>query len=370
MAQIVLTGVHKKYPSGFHAVKGVDLLIADGEFLVLLGPSGCGKSTTLRMIAGLEDTTEGSIAIGDRVVNDVHPKDRDIAMVFQNYALYPHMSVRENMAFALKLRKLPKAEIKQRVDQAAGMLGLELLLDRKPAALSGGQRQRVALGRAIVREPKAFLFDEPLSNLDAKLRTSTRGEIKALHQRLKTTTVYVTHDQEEAMTLGDRIAVLANGVVQQNAPPLEVYQHPVNRFVAGFIGTPAMNFLDGRIVADGPNLAFVEGAQGEGLHVPLEGPIAQVARARAGAEIVLGVRPQGLRIGDAGNAGAASLPVELVEPLGEQMDVTLRSPAGVKLVARVPAATLAAGTKAPVSIDPSRVHLFEPGEFGAALTTR
>ncbi|MBY0260835.1 MAG: TOBE domain-containing protein, partial [Phycisphaerales bacterium] len=218
------------------------------------------------------------------------------------------------------------------------------------------------------REPKAFLFDEPLSNLDAKLRTSTRGEIKALHQRLKTTTVYVTHDQEEAMTLGDRIAVLANGVVQQIAPPLEVYQHPVNRFVAGFIGTPAMNFLDGRIVADGAGVAFVEG--GEGLRVALQGPLAQAAKGRAGGAMVLGVRPQGIRIGADAGPGAAAVPVELVEPLGEQMDVTLRSPGGVRLVARVPAAALASGTRAPVSIDPSRIHLFEPGEFGAAISAR
>ena len=238
MAQLSLKNVGKRYPDGFVAVKDFNLEAADGEFVVLVGPSGCGKSTTLRLIAGLEEDFTGTITIGDRVVNDVHPKDRDIAMVFQNYALYPHMSVYKNMAFALKLRKVPKAEIDRRVREAARILNIETLLERKPGQLSGGQRQRVALGRAIVREPKAFLFDEPLSNLDAKLRVSTRAELKALHLRLRTTTIYVTHDQEEAMTLGDRIVVMAAGLIQQVAPPLTVYRKPVNRFVASFVGTP------------------------------------------------------------------------------------------------------------------------------------
>ncbi|MHC5183809.1 MAG: ABC transporter ATP-binding protein, partial [Planctomycetota bacterium] len=233
MAQVVLKDIKKVYDDSFTAVKDANLDIIDKEFMVIVGPSGCGKTTTLRMIAGLEDITEGTITIADRVVNDIPPKDRDIAMVFQNYALYPHMSVFQNMAFGLKLRKTPKLEIKQRVEEAAKMLGIEQLLARKPKALSGGQRQRVALGRAIVRKPAAFLFDEPLSNLDAKLRVTTRAELKALHHRLQTTSIYVTHDQAEAMTLGDRICVMYNGIIQQVAPPMEVYDKPVNKFVAG-----------------------------------------------------------------------------------------------------------------------------------------
>ena len=260
MAEVSLQGVSKIYPGGVHAVRDVSLEIADGEFVALVGPSGCGKTTTLRMIAGLEDIDGGRISIGGKVVNEVHPRDRDIAMVFQNYALYPHMTVGKNMAFALKMRKVPKAEIARRVGDAARILGIEELLDRKPRQLSGGQRQRVAVGRAIVREPKAFLFDEPLSNLDAKLRVATRAELKALHQRLKTTTVYVTHDQEEAMTLGDRIVVMSKGVILQVGPPLEVYRKPVNRFVASFIGSPPMNFIDGRL--DGA--AFLENSDNRG----------------------------------------------------------------------------------------------------------
>jgi multiple sugar transport system ATP-binding protein len=244
MAQVVLNDVTKVYPGPVRAVERVSLEIGDGEFVVLVGPSGCGKSTTLRMIAGLEEITAGTIVIDGRIVNDVHPKDRDIAMVFQNYALYPHMSVYKNMSFGLKLRGTPKSEIDRRVREAARVLGIEDLLDRKPRQLSGGQRQRVAVGRAIVREPKAFLFDEPLSNLDAGLRVEMRAELKRLHMRLKTTTVYVTHDQEEAMTLSDRVVIMHLGVVQQVGTPLEVYRRPANRFVASFLGTPPMNFLD------------------------------------------------------------------------------------------------------------------------------
>src|SRR5687768_12892784 len=259
MAQVLLEKVTKVYPGNVKAVDAVDLSIKDQEFVVLVGPSGCGKSTTLRMVAGLEEITSGVIRIGERVVNDVPPKDRDIAMVFQNYALYPHMTVYKNMAFGLKLRGMPKKQIQQRVMEAAKILDIEHLLERKPKALSGGQRQRVAVGRAIVREPAAFLFDEPLSNLDAKLRVTTRAELKRLHQRLKTTTIYVTHDQEEAMTLGDRIVVMKDGVIHQNDTPLKTYQHPKNRFVAGFIGMPPMNFFDGAIkLADG-RMVFEEG---------------------------------------------------------------------------------------------------------------
>src|SRR5271168_1986638 len=260
MAKVELSKVSKIYPGGVKAVDSIDLNIADREFIVLVGPSGCGKSTTLRMVAGLEEISEGSIRIGDRVVNDVAPKDRDIAMVFQNYALYPHMSVYKNMAFGLKLRKMPKSQIHERVMQAAKILDIEHLLERKPKALSGGQRQRVAVGRAIVREPAAFLFDEPLSNLDAKLRVTTRAELKRLHQRLKTTTIYVTHDQEEAMTLGDRIVVMRDGLIQQSDTPLNTYSRPLNRFVAGFIGMPPMNFFDGAIRAKNGQMVFEEGA--------------------------------------------------------------------------------------------------------------
>src|SRR6266480_355897 len=259
MAQVLLDKVSKVYPGGVKAVDAIDLAIKDQEFVVLVGPSGCGKSTTLRMVAGLEEITGGQIRIGERIVNDVPPKNRDIAMVFQNYALYPHMTVYKNMAFGLKLRRMPKPQIHQRVTDAARILDIEHLLDRKPRQLSGGQRQRVAVGRAIVREPAAFLFDEPLSNLDAKLRVTTRAELKRLHQRLKTTTVYVTHDQEEAMTLGDRIVVMKDGRIQQAAAPLDTYNFPENRFVAGFIGMPPMNFFDGMIRKIDGQVMFEEG---------------------------------------------------------------------------------------------------------------
>ena len=261
MAKVELEKVSKVYAGGVKAVNAIDLSIRDQEFVVLVGPSGCGKSTTLRMVAGLEEISEGAIRIGDRIVNDVQPKDRDIAMVFQNYALYPHMSVYKNMAFGLKLRRMPKAQIHERVMAAAKTLDIEHLLERKPKALSGGQRQRVAVGRAIVREPAAFLFDEPLSNLDAKLRVTTRAELKRLHQRLRTTTIYVTHDQEEAMTLGDRIVCMKDGLIQQADTPLNTYNFPANRFVAGFIGMPPMNFFDGTIrQRERPADLFEEGA--------------------------------------------------------------------------------------------------------------
>ena len=356
MADVVLKNVSKEYEGGVRAVSDFNLQIADGEFIVLVGPSGCGKSTTLRMIAGLEEISGGTVSIGGRVVNDVHPKDRDIAMVFQNYALYPHMTVYKNMAFALKLRKLPKAEIDRRVRETAKMLGLTELLERKPKALSGGQRQRVAVGRAIVREPKAFLFDEPLSNLDAKLRVETRAELKALHLRLKTTTVYVTHDQEEAMTLGDRVVVMSKGLVQQVGTPLEVYRRPVNRFVAGFVGMPPMNFLEGRVVREGGRAWFLEeGAAGVriglGAGVEMEGTAA------------LGIRPEGLRLAE-GNGGM-ELKVEVVEPLGDRMDVYARTAAGRRMVARVDALTeVKAGEMRRFAVDEGRMHVFEAGEFG------
>ncbi len=374
MARVALSSVHKTYPNGFEAVKDFNLDIRDGEFVVLVGPSGCGKSTTLRMVAGLEDTSGGTIAIGERVVNDVHPKDRDIAMVFQSYALYPHMSVYKNMAFALKLRKVPKAEIERRVQGAAKTLGLTELLDRKPRQLSGGQRQRVALGRAIVREPKAFLFDEPLSNLDAKLRVTTRGELKALHQRLKTTTIYVTHDQEEAMTLGDRIVVMSNGLIQQAGPPLEVYRNPVNRFVGAFVGMPPMNFLDGTLRAGAGGIEFVEGpsaASGEACVLACPPARSKALEPFIGKPVVLGVRPQMFSTpGGAASGGAPiKLRVNVVEPLGDTIDVACGTARHPHLVARLPAraAGIGSGGEITLEIDMGAVHFFEPGEFGRNL---
>ena len=367
MAQVILDKVCKIYTGNVTAVSEFSLSIADGEFVVFVGPSGCGKSTTLRMIAGLEDISSGTVSIGSKVVNDVHPKDRDIAMVFQNYALYPHMSVYENMALALKIRKLPKAEIQNRVMAAARMLGLEQLLERKPGQLSGGQRQRVAVGRAIVREPKAFLFDEPLSNLDAKLRGSTRGEIKALHQRLKTTTVYVTHDQEEAMTLGDRIVVMSGGLIQQAAPPLEVYKRPINRFVAGFVGIPTMNFLDGELRNSGGETTFVT-SDGASLTLPARHTAALSGRTGVA---VLGIRPQQLSLAKADVLGqqTMSVMIEVTEPLGDAIDVTARTTLGGKIMARVAAdVQVSPGMRASLACDLAAAHIFEPGEFGRNLT--
>jgi multiple sugar transport system ATP-binding protein len=375
MAQVTLKSVRKSYPNGFEAVKGFDLAIADGEFIVLVGPSGCGKSTTLRMVAGLEDISAGTIAIGERVVNDVHPKDRDIAMVFQNYALYPHMTVYQNMAFALKLRGVPKPDIDRRVRAAANTLGIESLLDRKPKALSGGQRQRVAVGRAIVREPKCFLFDEPLSNLDAKLRVTTRAELKALHQRLKTTTIYVTHDQEEAMTLGDRIVVMSNGLIQQSGPPLEVYHRPANRFVAAFVGMPPMNFFEGVLEHTNDGLTFVEGSSDPAgkpyrLPVPRERAERLVERAggTVGKPIVLGVRPQMFTEAAASAPGTMTMPVRVTEPLGDTVDIFAGTPKHPHVVARLGARTSArAGQSVTLAVNMNDAHFFEPGEFGKNL---
>ncbi len=373
MAQVTLQSVKKTYPNGFQAVKDFNLDIKDGEFVVFVGPSGCGKSTTLRMIAGLEDVTSGSISIGGRVVNDVHPKDRDIAMVFQSYALYPHMSVYKNMAFALKLRGVPRDEIDRRVNDAARILGLAELLDRKPKQLSGGQRQRVAVGRAIVREPKAFLFDEPLSNLDAKLRVTTRGELKSLHQRLKTTTIYVTHDQEEAMTLGDRIVVMSNGLIQQCDTPLEVYRNPVNRFVAAFVGTPPMNFFEGTLERGAAGLEFVEGSSdpsGKPYRLPVPGSKASRVEGFVGKPIVLGLRPQMLTHRPESSATASSImmQVKVVEPLGDQMDVACSTPKHSHIVARLHAFDgVKAGQSITLHVDMDAAHFFEPGEFGKNL---
>ncbi len=352
MANVLLRHLDKKYPSGFHAVRDVSLEIADGEFMVLVGPSGCGKSTTLRMIAGLEEISGGEIYIGGRLVNEVAPGDRDIAMVFQNYALYPHMSVRQNMAFGLKMRGTPRADIEKRVREAADILSIEQLLDRRPRELSGGQRQRVALGRAIVREPKVFLFDEPLSNLDAKLRVQMRAEIARLHQRLKTTIVYVTHDQVEAMTLGQRIVLMNQGVVQQVDSPMRIYQQPVNRFVGSFIGSPAMNFFAGDVV--GPEFRLTGGGTISLTDSPAAGPA------------VLGVRPEDLLTNGDG-LPLAKVTLEVVEHMGHETMVHFEL-AGSQHVARLSADTIARpGDCLALAVRPGAYHLFAGDEFGRRL---
>jgi multiple sugar transport system ATP-binding protein len=338
-------------------VHGISLDVAEGEFVVLVGPSGCGKSTTLRMIAGLESVSAGTVSIGERVVNDVPARDRDIAMVFQSYALYPHMTVRDNLAFALKLRKRPKAEIDDRVSRAAAMLGLDAVLERRPAALSGGQRQRVALGRALVREPRVFLFDEPLSNLDAKLRGQMRKEISALHRQLGTTSIYVTHDQTEAMTLGDRIVVMNAGRVEQAGTPMELYLKPANRFVAGFLGSPPMNFVPGRV----ERAEFV--AEGGALRVGMPG-----ASSGDGRDAVLGIRPEDVYLDGAAppSASPATLVLDSAETMGNETIVTLRA-GEHEIVARVPPRPLPApGESVAAAFDTARAHLFDP-DSGAAI---
>ncbi|MGM0575645.1 MAG: ABC transporter ATP-binding protein [Myxococcota bacterium] len=354
MADVVLEGVVKRYAGDVLAVKGLDLHVEDGELMVLVGPSGCGKSTTLRMVAGLEDITSGELRIGGRRVNEVAPKDRDIAMVFQNYALYPHMTVRENMAFGLRLRKMPRPQIRERVQEAAETLGIEGLLGRKPKALSGGQRQRVAMGRAMVREPAVFLFDEPLSNLDAKLRVQMRLEIARLHGQLGTTTVYVTHDQIEAMTLADRIAVMSEGELQQLGTPMEIYHQPANRFVAGFIGSPAMNFVPGRLEGEGGGLAFVA----DGLRVPLSARQREaiLSAGQPRGEVTLGVRPQQLKRAE--TEADFEGRVDIVERMGAESFVHL-SVDGADVVARVPGdVAVTAGARLPIAVARDHVHLF------------
>jgi sn-glycerol 3-phosphate transport system ATP-binding protein len=353
MARVELSEVQKTYPNGFKAIHGVDIDIADGEFVVLVGPSGCGKSTLLRMIAGLETVSDGTIRIADKVVNDLEPADRDIAMVFQNYALYPHMSVYDNMAYGLKIRRLPKAETEARVKKAAAILELtEEMLTRKPRQLSGGQRQRVAMGRAIVREPAVFLFDEPLSNLDAKLRVQMRIEIKKLQENLGITSVYVTHDQVEAMTLGHRLLVLNDGVVEQLGTPIELYERPKSIFVAGFIGSPSMNFLSARIATDGGR---VELPDGESLSLPSGG-----LSSHAGRAITLGIRPEHLERAEAG-AEVLHLTVDLVEQLGA--DTLIHGQFGGErssLTVRMSGThSLASGEILPVRVAPDHLHLFD-----------
>jgi len=353
MAHVSLRNVTKQFDDGTVAVRNVSFDLPDGEFLVIVGPSGCGKSTTLRMIAGLETASEGEIRIGDRTVNDVHPKDRDIAMVFQNYALYPHMSVRQNLEFGLKMRKMPKPDRARRVAEVARMLELEPLLDRKPKALSGGQRQRVALGRAIVRNPKVFLFDEPLSNLDAKLRSQTRAELQKLHHDLKATSIYVTHDQVEAMTMADKIVVMDRGEVQQIDSPLELYNRPINRFVAGFIGTPAMNFFDGVLERTAEGIRFIEQG-GAGLQIPLDDVPSAYDRAAA-----LGVRPEHLSLTDDSDRFGFPVPVEVVETLGNQTLVHFPTAAGLAIASVHPDRSIRYGDRVRLRVASDRAHFFD-----------
>jgi multiple sugar transport system ATP-binding protein len=368
MAQILLEQVCKIYSGGVKAVKDVNLTINDSEFMVLVGPSGCGKTTTLRMVAGLEEISGGVIRIGDRIINDVQPKDRDIAMVFQNYALYPHMSVYKNMAFGLMLRKFPKDQIHLRVTAAAKILGIEHLLDRKPKQLSGGQRQRVAVGRAIVRQPQAFLFDEPLSNLDAKMRVEMRAELKKLHRKLKTTTLYVTHDQEEAMTLGDRVVVMKDGEIQQVDVPLKIYDQPINRFVAGFLGTPPMNFFNGRVVFQNNQAYFMDGSNSLLLPEKWWGRL----ECYKDQPMVLGVRPENFHLQPNENLSenqAIKVKVEVIELLGDKMDVYATSATHPHIVCRLDAhSKLKEGQEQTLYLNVHRAHLFTPDEAGINVT--
>lgn len=368
MAKVILQDLVKEYSDGrnqaVRAVNGINLEIHDREFMVLVGPSGCGKSTSLRMIAGLEDITDGTITIGEKIVNNIAPKDRDIAMVFQNYALYPHMTVYDNMAFGLTLKKMPREEIKKRVLDAAEILGITNLLERKPKALSGGQRQRVAVGRSIVRKPKVFLFDEPLSNLDAKMRVSMRTEISKLHARLASTMIYVTHDQVEAMTMGDRICVMKDGNIMQVAEPLEIYNNPANMFVAGFIGSPPMNFFHGNLVQDRGQLWFVENnTKSEPIRVALDDRLARNAAGHSGNGIVLGIRPE-----DIADANTVANPhpdrcftatVDVSEPMGAETYIYLDTEA-TSFIARVRSSDrYDIGTRLKVALDMSKAHLFD-----------
>ena len=366
MAKVILQQLVKTYPASgrnaaFTAVNGIDLEIRDGEFMVLVGPSGCWKSTTLRMIAGLEEATSGTITIGDQVVNHVLPKNRDIAMVFQSYALYPHMDVRANLGFGLKLRGVPKAEIERRVQHAAALLGLTPLLERKPKALSGGQRQRVAVGRAIVRDPKVFLFDEPLSNLDAKMRVSTRAEISKLHAQLGATMIYVTHDQVEAMTMGDRICVMKDGLIMQVAEPLTLYNQPDNLYVAGFIGSPPMNFFRGRLLEVDGTIRFVEASAADNpVTINLPPALGAAARPFVHRAVVLGIRPEDLVETDRPLAGSTAVAtVDLAEPMGAETYLYLNSGA-TAFIARVqPTSVHARGAKVHLSFSADKLHLFD-----------
>jgi multiple sugar transport system ATP-binding protein len=357
MAQVVLTGINKFYDGSVHAVKDVNLDIRDREFMVFVGPSGCGKTTTLRMIAGLEEISSGDIRIGAQRVNDLAPMDRDIAMVFQNYALYPHMSVYDNMAFGLKMRKFEKDEIRKRVQDAAEILGIQELLKRKPRQLSGGQRQRVALGRAIVRHPQVFLFDEPLSNLDAKLRVQMRVELKKLHQRLGTTAIYVTHDQVEAMTLGDRVVVMKDGLVQQVGEPLELYNSPATKFVAGFLGSPAMNFAAVTVTERDGALR----ATSEGLDIKVPSEAVERLRPYLSREVALGIRPEDLHVASGADPQDYSFDalVEVVEKLGSEILLDLKVGRGAMVAAVEPTIRVAFGDKLRMALNPARLHFFD-----------
>ena len=371
MASVSLREIYKKYPGGVIAVSDFNLEIKDKEFIILVGPSGCGKSTTLRMIAGLEEISEGELYIGDRLVNDIAPKDRDIAMVFQNYALYPHMTVFENMAFGLKLRKVPKDEIARKVEEAARILDIAHLLDRKPKALSGGQRQRVALGRAIVREPQVFLLDEPLSNLDAKLRAQMRTEISKLHKKLGTTFIYVTHDQTEAMTMGDRIVVMKDGFIQQVDTPTNLYNNPVNQFVAGVIGSPQMNFIDSKLLKVDGKYVVEFGSEDtkttRGVKYTVEVPEAkadaEALEPMVGKEVVLGIRPECIHDEEmfisSAKTGVINTTVEVTEMMGAETYLYLTCE-GIPLTARVsPRSTARPQDEIKVALDPNRIHIFD-----------
>ena len=379
MASLSLRGIYKKYPGGVVAVSDVNLEIKDKEFIILVGPSGCGKSTTLRMIAGLEEISEGELYIGDRLVNDVAPKDRDIAMVFQNYALYPHMTVFENMAFGLKLRKVPKDEIARKVEEAARILDISHLLSRKPKALSGGQRQRVALGRAIVREPQVFLLDEPLSNLDAKLRAQMRTEISKLHQKLGTTFIYVTHDQTEAMTMGDRIVVMKDGFVQQVDSPQNLYTNPVNQFVAGFMGSPQMNFIDAvlRKIEGKYTVEFgsedTKTTRGKKYYVEIpESKVDDLALSElVDKEIIMGIRPENIHDEEMflsnAKTGMIEATVDVTEMMGAESYLYLTCE-GIPLTARVsPRCTARPQDVIKLALDPNKVHLFDPNDEHSIL---
>jgi multiple sugar transport system ATP-binding protein len=356
MANVSIREIHKHY-ADFHAVKGVSLEIKDKEFVVLVGPSGCGKTTTLRMVAGLEAITEGQILIGPQVVNELPPMDRDIAMVFQNYALYPHMSVYDNMAFGLKMRKFDKAEIAKRVNNAADILDIKDHLNRKPRMLSGGQRQRVALGRAIVRNPQVFLFDEPLSNLDAKLRVQMRVEIKKLHQRLATTSIYVTHDQVEAMTLGDRVVVMKDGLIQQVGEPLELYNYPANKYVAGFIGSPAMNFADTSIEEVGGKFY----ATNSTMRIRVPDPIAARIGAHKGRPATLGIRPEDLHMANGNDPAELSFEavVEVAEQLGSEIILDLKAGGGAMVASVEPTVRVKPQQKIRLGINPAGLRFFD-----------
>jgi multiple sugar transport system ATP-binding protein len=361
VAEVQLENVEKIYPGGCRAVHDLNLHVREGEYLVLVGPSACGKTTTLRLIAGLEDVSAGTLRIGGRTVNNVAPKDRDVSMVFQNFALYPHMTVRQNMAFGLRMRKLAKKQIEERVQWAAETLGIDQLLRHRPKALSGGQRQRVAVGRAMVRRPQVFLFDEPLSNLDAQLRVEMRGELKRLHRQLNTTTIHVTHDQEEAMTLGDRVAVMCDGQVHQCDAPLSVYRHPANRFVAGFVGMPAMNFIEGALCRRDDAVWF----ETPGIQLRLPPHRAAEMSGHIDRDLALGIRPEWLHPDSSHNEDTQlgrqiDVTVDAVETLGGDMNLIAHTSSGQRLVARAPAIEIPAGSQITLSVDLEGAHLFEP----------